>query len=218
MASLLESLSPMADFQLSRSEPSSPMHSLFPDVVDVDPEVISPFDDLTEDLWSLMHSASNGSPDTGQYLSPSRSPADTETSESDINTDEATSLMYEILEYQNKFFEDPELPDSQLSSHSTEHLLLSDCMWGFSETTQSNQMEKFISPAGEQATPVPSTSPQASTKLPDENDATLSRDDCVEPAAVFPVLKATDPIPGIRVLPKPTSLKHTLGLSTSESG
>ena len=173
----------------------------------MDSGISSPFDALSEDLWFLVPTHSPGSPDTMEYLTPSQTPVDTDSGSNADSTED-------LLEYQHMLYpEGVDVTDSPIQSQSSEHLL-DDCMWGQCESRSS---EKIAAPASCTAPSTPSPSHGMASQSSDEQDVSMTKEECVEPAAVFPGLKTEIQcgVSGIRPLPVQHSLKG--GISTSES-
>lgn len=212
MASLVEAPDVTAELRpltLDRSETSSPVESMLADA-----ETNSPFDALTEELWYLIPTSPGSPSSAAEYLTPSRSPVDTDVGSNTDSTDEqAASLIYELLEYQGMLYPDgAELTESQTSSAQQSEHILYDCMWGSCDA-KTSAAENITAPVSNHPSS-PSSSHVSAAKPAEEADSTL-KEECVEPAAVFPGLKTELPcITGIRPLTQP--LKP--GLSTSESG
>lgn len=207
MVETLDTATELRGVMFDRSGTSSPAES-----ETAGTETTSPFDALTEELWYLIPT-SPGSPVSVEYLTPSRSPVDTDVgSNADSTEEQAASLIYDLLEYQDMLYPDAaEVTDSQASSIQNE-LLLYDCMWGPCDSKPSAQ-EKTAAP--NTCAPASPSLHGSAAKTTEEADSALTKEECVEPAAVFPSLKTELPcVPGIRPLTQP--LKG--GLSTSESG
>ena len=205
MASLVEALDPTSEMAavLYRG-----CEALQTDADPINPPFGSPFDDLTEELWCLMPASA---PESPEYLTPSRTPVDTDTGSTADSDEHAAALVYELLEYQKKMmFAEEAVCESPSQLQPSEHLLY-DCMWGSCE----NKAAAADKESAEKLPKTPSPSHVMAAHPADEPEVPLTKEECVEPAAVFPGLKTEHPcgVSGIRTLPPPIK-----NLNSSESG